>query len=119
MGYDKPIDRVNMLAEALDAVLNVYREDVKGIYAAELVADSLPDHWWRDGIEMRGPLWLKTTRMAFLSTKTKAADMEPKTEEEHRYKSILETVSFLSLDFSNALAEALNAAKENEENEAD
>lgn len=119
MGHDKPIDRVNMLAEALDAVLNVYRDDIKDIYAAELVADSLPDHWWNDGIERRGPLWLRTARMAFLSTKTKAADMEPKTEEERRYKSILETVSFLSLDFSNALAEALNAVKENEENEAD
>lgn len=88
---------------------------LRGIYAAELVADSLPDHWWLDGVEQRGPLWLKTTRMAFLSTKTKADDMEPKTEEEHRYKRILKTVSFLSLDFSNALAEALNAAKESEE----
>lgn len=109
------IERVNVLAEALDAVLNAYQDDIKELFIPNVAQDSLPGRWYAESIKIRGPLWFKITRMACLSTGTKASEMEPETEEEHRYKHILETISFLSLDFSNALGMALKELEESEE----
>lgn len=109
------IERVNILAEALDAVLNAYQDDIKELFIPNVAQDSLPGRWCAESIKIRGPLWFKITRMGCLSTGTKASEMEPETEEEHRYKHILETISFLSLDFSNALGKALKELEESEE----
>nr|DAX35022.1 MAG TPA: hypothetical protein [Caudoviricetes sp.] len=109
------IERVNILAEALDAVLNAYQEDIKDLFMASIAQDALPDRWFQENIKSRGPLWFQIARMACLSAGMKADGMEPETEEEHRYKHLLETISFLSLDFSNALGKALKGLEESEE----
>ena len=43
MALRETLDRLNALSEGLDAVLNAYREEIKGIFYVEIVADSLPD----------------------------------------------------------------------------
>lgn len=82
---------------------------------ASIAQDALPDRWFQENIKSRGPLWFQIARMACMSTGTTASGMEPETQEEHRYKRVLETISFLSLDFSNALAMALKKLEESEE----
>ena len=109
------IDRLNDLSEALGAVLNAYREDIKDLFMASIAQDALPDRWFQENIKIRGPLWFQIARMSCLSAGMKAYGMEPETEEEHRYKHLLETISFLSLDFSNALGKALKELEESEE----
>ena len=82
---------------------------------ASIAQDALPDRWFKENIKSRGPLWFQIARMACMSTGTTASGMEPETQEEHRYKRVLETISFLSLDFSNALGKALKELEESEE----
>lgn len=115
MGRSEVVGRLNDLSEALGAVLNAYREDIKDLFMASIAQDALPDRWFQENIKSRGPLWFQIARMSCLSTGMKADGMEPETEEEHRYKHLLETISFLSLDFSNALAMALKELEESEE----
>lgn len=115
MGQSEVIGRLNDLSEALGAVLNAYREDIKDLFMASIAQDALPDRWFQENIKSRGPLWFQIARMSCLSAGMKADGMEPETQEEHRYKHILETISFLSLDFSNALGMALKELEESEE----
>ena len=115
MRQSEVIDRLNDLSEALDAVLNAYLEDIKDLFMASIAQDALPDRWFQENIKSRGPLWSQIARMVWVDTGMEASEVEPETEEEHRYKHILETISFLSLDFSNALGKALNELEESEE----
>lgn len=115
MGQSELIDRLNDRSEALGAVLNAYREDIKDLFMTSIAQDALPDRWFQENIKTRGPLWFQIARMACMSTGTTASGMEPETQEEHRYKRVLETISFLSLDFSNALGKGLNELEESEE----
>lgn len=113
------IDRVNALAEALDAVLNAYREEIKDIFYIEIVADSLPEHWFAENVEMRGQLWLTITRKAFLSAEYRADDIEVEKadgkEEEYSRKRVLLAIATALRDFSNALATALKELEPEEE----
>lgn len=107
MGQSELIDRLNERSEALGAVLTAYREDIKDLFMTSIAQDALPDRWFQENIKSRGPLWFQIARMACMSTGMTAGEIEPETQEEHRYKRVLETISFLSLDFSNALGEVL------------
>lgn len=111
MALRETLDRLNALSEGLDAVLNAYREEIKGIFYVEIVADSLPDRWFAENIELRGRLWLEITRKAFLSAEYRADDIEVEKsdgkEEEYSRKRVLLTIATMLLDFSNALVTAL------------
>ena len=92
MGRSETIDRLNDRSEALGAVLNAYREDIKDIFYLEIVADSLPDRWFAENIESRGQLWLEITRWAFLSAECRADDIEVEKEdgkEEEKKKKLV------------------------------
>ena len=119
MKHKEAVERVNELAEGLDAVLTAYREDIKGIFYLEIVADSLPDRWFAENIESRGPLWLALTREAFLLAEYRADNIEAEKtdgkEEEYSRKRILLAIATVLFDFSNALAMALKELEESEE----
>lgn len=115
MRQSEVIDRLNDRSEALGAVLNAYREDIDDLFMPSVAQDALPDRWFQENIKSRGPVWFQIAKMACLSTGTKAETMEPETQEEHRLKHVLETISFLSLDFSNALGKVLKELEESEE----
>lgn len=44
MTQTEQLDKLNMLTEALSALLNVYREDIKGILFMEIVDDGMPNY---------------------------------------------------------------------------
>lgn len=64
MTQTERLDKLNMLAEALSALLNVYREDIKGILFMEIVDDGMPDHWTFHNVGTRGDTWLSVVREA-------------------------------------------------------
>nr|DAN94552.1 MAG TPA: hypothetical protein [Caudoviricetes sp.] len=64
MTRSEQLDKLNMLAEALSALLNVYREDIKGILFMEIVDDGMPDHWTFHNVGTRGDTWLSVVREA-------------------------------------------------------
>lgn len=111
MKQSELIDRLNDLSEALGAVLNAYREDIKDIFYLEIVADSLPDRWFAENIESRGTLWLAITRKAFLFAESRAEDIEAEKkdgkEEEYSRKRVLLAIATVLFDFSNALVTVL------------
>ena len=65
MTQSEQLDKLNMLAEALSALLNVYREDIKGILFMEIVDDGMPDHWTFHNVGTRGDTWLRVVREAW------------------------------------------------------
>lgn len=65
MTQSEQLDKLNMLAEALSALLNVYREDIKGILFMEIVDDGMPDHWTFHNVGTRGDTWLSVVREAW------------------------------------------------------
>jgi hypothetical protein len=64
MTQTEQLDKLNMLAEALSALLNVYREDIKGILFMEIVDDGMPDCWTFHNVGTRGDTWLSVVREA-------------------------------------------------------
>ena len=64
MTRTEQLDKLNMLTEALSALLNVYREDIKGILFMEIVDDGMPDHWTFHNVGTRGDTWLSVVREA-------------------------------------------------------
>lgn len=65
MTQTEQLDKLNMLTEALSALLNVYREDIKGILFMEIVDDGMPDHWTFHNVGTRGDTWLSVVREAW------------------------------------------------------
>lgn len=64
MTRTEQLDKLNMLTEALSALLNVYQEDIKGILFMEIVDDGMPDHWTFHNVGTRGDTWLSVVREA-------------------------------------------------------
>ena len=64
MTQTEQLDKLNMLTEALSALLNVYREDTKGILFMEIVDDGMPDYWTVHSVGTRGDTWLSVVREA-------------------------------------------------------
>lgn len=64
MTQSEQLDKLNMLTEALSALLNVYQEDIKGILFMEIVDDGMPDHWTFHNVGTRGDTWLSVVREA-------------------------------------------------------
>lgn len=64
MTQTEQLDKLNMLTEALSALLNVYREDIKGILFMEIVDDGMPDYWTFHNVGTRGDTWLSVVREA-------------------------------------------------------
>ena len=64
MTQSEQLDKLNMLTEALSALLNVYREDIKGILFMEIIDDGMPDHWTFHNVGTRGDTWLSVVREA-------------------------------------------------------
>jgi len=64
MTQTEQLDKLNMLTEALSALLNVYREDINGILFMEIVDDGMPDHWTFHNVGTRGDTWLSVVREA-------------------------------------------------------
>lgn len=65
MTRTEQLDKLNMLTEALSALLNVYREDINGILFMEIVDDGMPDHWTFHNVGTRGDTWLSVVREAW------------------------------------------------------
>lgn len=64
MTQSEQLDKLNTLTEALSALLNVYREDIKGILFMEIINDGMPDHWTFHNVGTRGDTWLSVVREA-------------------------------------------------------
>ena len=64
MTQSEQLDKLNMLTEALSALLNVYQEDIKGVLFMEIVDDGMPDHWTLHNVGTRGDTWLSVVREA-------------------------------------------------------
>lgn len=64
MAQTEQLDKLNMLTEALSALLIAYQEDIKGILFMEIVDDGMPDHWTFHNVGTRGDTWLSVVREA-------------------------------------------------------
>lgn len=115
----KTIDRVDDLSEALDGVLNAYREDIKDIYDIVIVADVLPERWFVENLKERGLVWLAAIRKAFFAAECRAENIEVEKEdgkeEEYNRKRILLAIATVLFDLANALVAALKDLEAEEE----
>ena len=64
MTQAEQLDKLNMLTEALSALLDVYQEDIKGILFMEIVDDGMPALWTFHNVGTRGDTWLSVVREA-------------------------------------------------------